>query len=165
MDREAWCAAVHGVSKSRTWLSNWTELRDDIITVEWGWSWRPGMVLNILHCTVQYPHPLPPNRRDSSGPKCQQCWGWEILTWSLTLCYIFSWQHRVDDSGKPSWKGAGLMNRPASITACNGWHQRATPQPLHLPWWWARSNACLCRVPCRDWLHVIPIKLILLSRD
>ena len=23
--REAWCAAVHGVAKSRTWLSNWTE--------------------------------------------------------------------------------------------------------------------------------------------
>ena len=26
MDREAWGAAVHGVAKSRTWLSNWTEL-------------------------------------------------------------------------------------------------------------------------------------------
>ena len=26
MDREAWRAAVHGVAKSLTWLSNWTEL-------------------------------------------------------------------------------------------------------------------------------------------
>ena len=26
MDREAWHAAVHGVTKSRTQLSNWTEL-------------------------------------------------------------------------------------------------------------------------------------------
>ena len=27
MDREAWGAVVHGVAKSWTWLSNWTELR------------------------------------------------------------------------------------------------------------------------------------------
>ena len=26
MDREAWRAAIHGVAKSRTWLSHWTEL-------------------------------------------------------------------------------------------------------------------------------------------
>ena len=26
MDREAWSAAIHGVTKSRTWLSDWTEL-------------------------------------------------------------------------------------------------------------------------------------------
>ena len=28
MDREAWRAAIHGVAKSRTRLSNWTELSD-----------------------------------------------------------------------------------------------------------------------------------------
>ena len=27
MDREALCAAVHGVSKNGTWLSDWTEVR------------------------------------------------------------------------------------------------------------------------------------------
>ena len=25
MDKEAWHAAIHGVAKGRTWLSDWTE--------------------------------------------------------------------------------------------------------------------------------------------
>ena len=28
MDREVWCAAIHMLAKSRTWLSNWTALRN-----------------------------------------------------------------------------------------------------------------------------------------
>ena len=28
MDREAWHAAVHGIARSPTWLSDWTELKD-----------------------------------------------------------------------------------------------------------------------------------------
>ena len=39
MDREAWSAAVHGVAKSQTGLSNWTELNWE------GRSW------SSLHCT------------------------------------------------------------------------------------------------------------------
>ena len=36
MDREAWRAAVHGVTKSPTWLSNWTELMKKM------WVWYLG---------------------------------------------------------------------------------------------------------------------------
>ena len=37
MDREVWHAAFHGVSKSQTWLSDWTELMLDLLSKRlWG---------------------------------------------------------------------------------------------------------------------------------
>ena len=33
MDREAWRAAIHGVAKRRTWLSDWTELNSKIVAL------------------------------------------------------------------------------------------------------------------------------------
>ena len=39
MDREAWRAAIHGVAKSRTRLSNWAELNPNIVGELWCLCW------------------------------------------------------------------------------------------------------------------------------
>ena len=44
MDREVWCAAVHGVTKIQTWLSNWTE------------PWLVDLTIQVpmLYCSLQH---------------------------------------------------------------------------------------------------------------
>ena len=60
MDREAWRAAVHGVAKSLTWLSDWTELnwtmqktqvRSLGQTIPWRREWKltPVFLLGKTH--------------------------------------------------------------------------------------------------------------------
>ena len=41
MDREAWHAAIHGIEKSRTRLSNWTELN-------WNWETCPNTIFFLI---------------------------------------------------------------------------------------------------------------------
>ena len=45
MDREAWHAVVHGVTKSWTWLSNWTELQESSISTRifGSFYWKNGI--------------------------------------------------------------------------------------------------------------------------
>ena len=60
MDREAWHAAVHGVAKSQTWLSDWTELNL--------WDWMPWS--SFFECWVlsqSFHSPLSSSSRGSLG--------------------------------------------------------------------------------------------------
>ena len=67
MEREAWHASIHGVAKSRTWLSKWTDwLTDEYIDLKQPWvymcspSWTP----------IPPPSPCHPSR-------FSQCTGFE----------------------------------------------------------------------------------------
>ena len=47
MDREAWRAAIHGVAKSRTWLSGWTELNPRILKLINFWKMCPNLKVSF----------------------------------------------------------------------------------------------------------------------
>ena len=87
MDREAWCAALHGVTKSQTWLSNWIELNWEdqcfyfcfmhffAILKDWGQK-EKGVAVDE---TVRYHHWLNGHEieqtpRDSKGQRSLVCY-------------------------------------------------------------------------------------------
>ena len=47
MDREVWCASIHGVANSRKWLSDWTELK---IGNSWEFPGSPVVRTPWFHC-------------------------------------------------------------------------------------------------------------------
>ena len=85
MDREAWCAAVHGVTKSRTRLSNWTEL---------------NCVMHLLCMQIQR----------EALTDIEQCWVADgCLSWALQLDVLqkrcVTWKRDLGKSQRTqNWK-------------------------------------------------------------
>ena len=80
-DREAWCAAVRGGAKSRTRLSNWTQL--DWLAMKW-WDQMPWSSFFESWVLSQLFHsPLSPSSRGSLVPPGFLPLGWYHLpTWA-----------------------------------------------------------------------------------
>ena len=90
MDREAWLAVIHGVAKSRTWLSDWTEVKVQLKILQG--RLQPSWVLkNWYFCTVllkkTLESPLDCKEIKPVNPKGNQVW---IFIGSWSWCWSWS---------------------------------------------------------------------------
>ena len=106
MDREAWRAAIHGVAKNRTRLSDWSDLRDNSIWVQqegggfilighltkvpltrWHLSW------NLKAQTTWRAGEMAFGLREGKVPECWGKWGFEELgVWQRCQCGQIEWE-------------------------------------------------------------------------
>ena len=75
MDREARCAAFHGVTKCRTQLSNWTEL----LTAEKSYTFPPWLEFTIFSVLISHVCSLPSNQV-----------GYQSTAWHTSCTLVFS---------------------------------------------------------------------------
>ena len=119
MDREAWRAAIHGVTKSRTRLSNWTEL-------SWDWGGEDCGAGSQEEAEAT----------PSCGPRwiCQCCVHFLGMPGQVTMNLV-SWQQQksiLPQSQRPETlnqgdAGVGLSPRPSPTL-------RQRPATLSIPW-------------------------------
>jgi len=143
MDREAWRAAVHGVTKNRTWLSDWTEL-----------NWSDTYIPSLLSLSPTSPPPTPlGHRRALSWAPCalqkEMATHSSILAW----CILIPWTE--EPAGYSPWGrkrgGHDLMTKqPCSHPLVSG------SMPFFLPngdisssigYWFSKSTVS-CRIHC-----------------
>ena len=66
MDREAWCAVIHGVARSWSWLSDWTELIENDVCV--------ALSIWLLLCWVRFLLGFPYCSVIKNFPAMQEIW-------------------------------------------------------------------------------------------
>ena len=90
MDREAWYAIVHGVAKSRTWLSDWTELKIQHQDNR-SCSKRHLLFFYILHLAVTSHSPFKKHLHHCWLENKVSCWE-VVVGWQEFWISVAGWQ-------------------------------------------------------------------------
>ena len=94
MDRESWHAAVHGFTKSQTWLSDWTELNWTELNNERCWVFFFSCVCKLSGCLLWRNVSLDPLSIFWLGSLFFYSWAtWAACVfWRLILCQLLHFQ-------------------------------------------------------------------------
>ena len=144
MDREAWHAVIHGVAKSRTWLSDWTELK-----LQPKVTWHMQKYENVTQSENKdfnegWLCDDPNTGISKQGEKA-------IAPHSSTLAWKIPW---TEEPGAPQSMGSlGVGHDWAtslSLFTFMHWRRKWQPTPVFLP---GESQGRGSLVGCRLWGH------------
>ena len=120
MDREAWCAAIHGVAKSRTQLSDWTEL-----------NWKVFFGKN--DAKAETPVLWLPTAKSwliGKDSDARRDWGQEEK--GTTEDEMAGWHHRLDGRGFEWTPGVG--DGQGGLACCDSWGRKELDTTEQLNW-------------------------------
>ena len=160
-DREAWRAAIHGVEKSQTRLSDWTELMksshglNTYFSAQISVKTLPNMVLPLL--TAQGPwyivYLLTPGRtsvNSEMGGKGLSSWGTENLKlqWMSRFCPPSLWRIHHPRTEEPGRLQSMDWATSLSLFTFMHWRRKWQPTPVFLP---GESQGQRSLVGCHLW--------------
>ena len=112
MDREAWPAEIHGVAKSRTRLSNWTDMN-------WSWSWNFNSLATLGEGLTHWKRPDVRNYRRQEETGTTE---YDMVVWHYQL------------NGLEFEQPLGVGDGQGSLVCCSPWGRKELDMTEWLNW-------------------------------